>query len=332
LTEVLQILAPGPFTTVQDRGRYGFQQFGVPVSGALDKFAFAAANALVGNAENAAVLEMTFMGSKIEVLFDAIIAVTGADVPVFVNNEIRPTWTSFIVRAGDRIAIGAARKGVRAYLAVSGGIDTPEIMGSRSTYVLGRFGGFEGRPLAKWDILKRGAATCAGADRRPCRCDSYYPFDRVSVSAVVPENLRPKLESRINLRAVPGPQDDYFHSIEMFFGSEFTISSQADRMGYRLEGPAIEFKHGMPKSIISEPSLAGAVQVPADGKPIILFAEQTVGGYAKIATVITSDLDVLAQARPGDRVTFVRVDVDEAHEIYRKYRAKFNPLQNIERG
>jgi antagonist of KipI len=310
LTEVLQVLAPGPFTSVQDRGRYGFQQFGVPVSGALDHFAYAAANALVGNPENAAVLEITFLGPKIEVLAGAVLAVTGADVPIFVSDEIRPTWTSFCVRTGDTIRIGAARKGVRAYLAVRGGIDTPEIMGSRSTYVLGRFGGFEGRPLAKGDIL---------------RCGKAETTDRIET---VPQNLRPKFESRISLRSVPGPQDDYFGAaIGVLFSSEFTISSQADRMGYRLEGPAIEFKQGSPKSIISEPSLAGAVQVPADGNPIILFGEQTVGGYAKIATVITPDLDVLAQARPGDRVRFVRVGLDEAHEIYRDYRLKFEELK-----
>jgi antagonist of KipI len=318
MMKVFKILDPGPFTTVQDRGRYGFQQYGVPVSGAMDQFAFAAANALVGNPGNAAVLEVTFMGPKIEVLAGAVVAVTGADIPVLVNDEIRATWTSFRVRTGDTIKIGSARKGARAYLAVSGGIDVPEVMGSRSTCVLGRFGGFEGRPLAKGDILHCARAMVGQASRLSIEISS------------IPELLRPKFSSRITLLAVPGPQDDYFDlSTNPFFASEFTISSQADRMGYRLEGPVIEFKQGMPKSIISEPSLAGAVQVPPDGRPIVLFAEQTVGGYAKIATVITPDLDVLAQARPGDRVRFVRVGLDEAHEIYGNYRAKLEALKNI---
>jgi len=258
--EVFAILEPGAFTTVQDGGRYGYQQFGIPVSGALDMYSYLAANVLVGNSDNAAVLEITFTGPKMEVLSDAIVAVTGAEAPVLVNDAPRPTWTSFEVRRGDVLSVRAARKGVRAYLAVAGGISVPVIMGSRSTYTAGRIGGYSGRALAKGDRLH--TESISGGRR-------LMSF---------PEELKPSLPNEIILRALPGPQDDYFESgLDAFFSSEFTVSSKADRMGYRLEGPSIELKEGVPRSIISEPSLSGAVQIPADGQPIILLVEQTAG-------------------------------------------------------
>ncbi|MBI5251691.1 MAG: biotin-dependent carboxyltransferase family protein [Desulfomonile tiedjei] len=313
--DAFRVLEPGPFTTVQDSGRYGYQQFGIPVSGALDKLAYLAANMLVGNQRNEAVLEITFIGPRLEVLSDTIVAITGADVPVFVNDRPQAMWAAFAVHRGDVISIRSARKGVRAYFAVMGGLDVQEIMGSRSTYTSGKIGGLEGRPLAKGDTLRRGPA---GALNR---------------MVFVPENFKPRFDTDIALRAIPGPQDDFFDTgLGVFFGSEFTVTSKADRMGYRLEGPKIEFKENAPQSIISEPSVSGAIQVPPDGQPIIVLAEQTVGGYAKIATVISPDLDVLAQAKPGDRVRFVPVDLTEAHTIYRSYRSRLDRLKECLRS
>jgi biotin-dependent carboxylase-like uncharacterized protein len=313
--EVFKVLESGPFTTIQDSGRYGFQQFGIPVSGALDTFAHVAANVLVGNRETDAVLEITFMGPQLEVLSDTVVAVTGAEIPVFVSDRPQPMWTSLLVRRGDIISMRATRKGVRAYLSVAGSLDVPEVMGSRATYVGGKLGGLDGRPLVKGDVLHSGTAN---SPRH---------------GLFVPVEWKPQFSSEITLRAIPGPQDDYFDTgLHVFWGSEFTVTSKADRMGYRLEGPAIPLKDEVPRSIISEPSLSGAIQIPPDGQPIILLAEQTVGGYAKIATVISPDLDLVAQARPGDKIRFTAVDLIEAHEVYRQYRARLEKLKALIRS
>jgi antagonist of KipI len=310
--EVFNVLDPGPFTTVQDSGRYGYQQFGIPVSGALDTFSYVAANALVGNPEHAPALEITFIGPRLEVLSDCLLAVTGATLPVLVNDQPQPIWTSFRVSRGDVVTMRAASRGVRAYLAAAGGFVVPKVMGSSSTYTGGKIGGLDGRTLTKGDRLNRG------------------PTEIPNRVVSVPEDFRPRFGSDVRLRALVGPQDDYFDSgLEVFFSSAFTITSKADRMGYRLEGPTIALKEGVPRSIISEPSLSGAVQIPPDGKPIILLVEQTVGGYAKIATIITPDLDVVAQAKPGDTVHFDRVDLPEAYVLHRDYRSRLNRLREV---
>ena len=188
-------------------------------------------------------------------------------------------------------------------------------MGSRSTYTGGKIGGLDGRPLARGDRLHGGSP--------------------VSLNRIVslPEDLRPKFSTEVTLRVLPGPQDDYFDTgLKVFFNSVFTVTSKADRMGYRLDGPIIVPKDGVPLSIISEPSLSGAVQIPTDGQPIILLVEQTASGYAKIATIITADLDVVAQARPGDKVRFARVDLTEAHQLHRDYRSRLNNLRDAIEG
>ena len=299
--EVFRVLEPGAMTTVQDSGRRGFQEYGVPVSGVLDRFAARTANLLVGNPEGAALMEITFLGPRLEVLAETRVALTGAEALILVNDRQEPTWTSFDLRPGDILTIKPPQAGLRGYLAVAGGIEVPLVMGSRSTYAGAGLGGHEGRPLAKGDTLLRGESRALPRPRR------------------LPEELRPLLRREMDLRAVPGPQDDLFdQGLTTFFTSGFKVSSKADRMGYRLEGPLVELKKDAPRSIISEPSLAGAVQIPADGQPIILLVEQTVGGYAKIATVITPDLDLVAQARPGDKVTFRRIDLAEAHGAARE--------------
>ena len=301
MMDMFKVLTTGPMTTVQDLGRFGFQQYGVPVSGGMDNFALRCANLLVGNPESCAVLEMTFTGLKLEVLAPADLAVTGAKMPVTLNDRSVDTWTSFPVKPGDVLVVKPAAQGLRGYLAVTGGLDLPRVMGSRSTYLGGAIGGFQGRALAKGDILARLAGEAHGQSRE------------------LPQELRPAMDRGLTLRAVPGPQDDYFgQGLEVFFSAEFKVSAKADRMGYRLEGPVVGLKEDAPKSIISEPSLAGAVQIPADGQPIVLLIEQTVGGYAKIATVVSSDLDKVAQARPGDSVSFRQVDISQARKLHQE--------------
>jgi biotin-dependent carboxylase-like uncharacterized protein len=310
MKSTLRILDPGTYTTVQDSGRIGFRQFGVPPTGCLDKFAHRVANILIGNPDKAAVLEMTFMGADFEVLRETDLALTGADMPLSVNNRPARPWRKLRVKPGDRVHIGQARSGCRAYLALTGGVDVPPVMGSASSYVGARIGGYAGRPLQRGDIV-------TGTELELLDDERYLTPDWI-----------PRYATRITLKAIPGPQQRYFSdSLATFFNATFTVSPQADRKGYRLQGPALEIKAGMPKSIISEPCLPGCVQVPEDGQPIILLGEQTVGGYAKIATVISSDLDLIAQAMPGDQIRFETVDIDTAYAMARQQRKRLEMLR-----
>jgi len=300
MMEAFLVRSPGPHTTVQDRGRYDYQHMGVPVSGALDSFAFRVANLLVGNSLFCAVLEMTFTGVGLEVLCEADVAVTGAAMTLKVNGRPAAGWKSVRVRPGDVIQLGAAKSGCRAYLAVTGGIDVPLVMGSRSTYVRGRLGGVEGRPLKEKDVLRR-------VDRALLSSPRSFPWI-------------PEYPSEISLRAIPCNQADYFlESTEVFFASVFTVTAQSDRTGYRLQGPELVRDEGAPQSIISEPVMPGNVQVLPNGQGVILLVEQTLGGYTKIASVISPDLVKVAQAKPGDIVQFVRVTLDGAHVLYKEW-------------
>lgn len=301
MKSVFRVKAPGAWTTVQDRGRFSYQHMGVPICGALDSFAFTTANLLVENPVDAAVLEMTLAGPELEVLSEADIALTGAEMTPSLNHDSFPQWHSIRVRPGDTLSIGRARHGCRAYLAVTGGLDVPMVMGSRSTYVMGRLGGVEGRPLQPRDTLHRGTGHVM---KRPLRLPWAPSYTEV-----------------VTLRAIPGPQDDHFRSaLGLFFSTDYAVSPQADRMGVRLLGSPVERDAKSPASIVSEPSMPGNVQIPPDGQPIVLLVEQTLGGYAKIATVITPDLDGLAQARPGDTAQFLPVSLEEAHRIFVQWR------------
>ena len=293
------VLTPGPYTTVQDKGRFGYQQIGVPISGAIDQFAFRVANLLVGNPEESAVLEITVVGPQLAVLREVDLALTGAEMGFELNHDPVECWKTVRVKPGDVISIQQVKSGCRGYLAVSGGIDVPEVMGSRSTYVGGKLGGYKGRTLIKGDIIQSVDGSLLNKPR------------------YLPESWIPRYSEEVLLHAIPGPQDDFFdEGMETFFQSEFSVTVKADRMGYRLQGPSIQLKEKMPKSIISEPTMPGGVQIPADRQPIILLAEQTVGGYAKIATVISPDLSRIAQAIPGNTVRFEQVSLESAHRLY----------------
>ena len=303
----LEIIEPGLFTTVQDRGRYGYQRLGVPVSGAMDEFALRAANLLVGNDQGAACLEMTVIGPDIALLTDTWIAVAGADLSAQLDGEALPRWESVHVSAGSALTFGVRHDGMRAYLALAGGVDVPLLMGSRSTYVNAAIGGVEGRALEKGDVI---AALPVAADR------SF-------VKRQIPDGFEARpYGKRHELSVVLGPQDQAFapEAIATLLGSTYTISSDADRMGYKLDGPPIVHRSGA--DIVSDGNPPGAVQVPGDGTPTILLADRgTTGGYTKIATVISSDLAKLAQAVPGHTVTFEAVTVEEAHEVSRETEA-----------
>ena len=310
--QLFKVISPGLFTTVQDKGRYGYQKYGVPINGVMDSFAARLANLLVGNNEEAAVLECTLAGPTLAVLDQADVAVTGAEMEVTQNGTVMAGWSSFRVKAGDILAIGQARSGCRGYLAVTGGIEVPKVMGSRSCYVGAGISGLHGRALQKEDRLARGIGPLLPAPRR------------------IPAELIPEYPDRIVLRAIPGPQDDYFdEGLTTFFSAEFQVSHEANRMGYRLTGPAIRQKPGKPTSIISEASVPGGVQIPPNGQPILLLAEQTVGGYTKIATVISGDLDLIGQAIPGNTICFRRIDLAGAYELKRRRQQIFEQLKTL---
>jgi biotin-dependent carboxylase-like uncharacterized protein len=304
------VLTPGAYTTVQDKGRYGYQQMGIPVSGVLDAFAFRAANMLVGNSNNAAVLEITIMGPRLEILAESDLAVTGAEMGMTLNEQAVEGWKTIRVKPGDILNIQQVKSGCRAYLAISGGIEVPVVMGSRSTYVGGELGGYHGRPLKAEDVIQRGPSKLLGAPQE------------------FPSDLIPKHPSEIMIRAIPGPQDNFFkEGLDTLFQSDYMVSPKADRMGYRLQGPNIKLAEGMPKSIISEPTMPGGVQIPADEQPIILLVEQTVGGYTKIVTVISTDLPKVAQATPGDTIRFEKVTLETAHSLYQERQKLLHDLE-----
>ena len=300
---MITILDAGPQTTVQDLGRTGQMRYGIPPSGPVDRFAFVVANRLVGNADSAAALECTLIGPRFEVDAAGAMAVTGADMPVTVNGTEAPRWATVALNAGDVVKLGPARAGVRSYVAVSGGLDVPLVLGSRSTYVRGRLGGLEGRALRKGDALR---TMPPGLVRRR----------RVEAGAV------PDYRTAPPIRLVLGPQDDRFTDagIRALLDSPYEVLPQSDRMGARLRGPRIEHARG--HDIISDGIALGSVQVPGDGQPIVLLVDrQTTGGYTKLATVCSCDIGRVGQARPGQKLRFQAVGVAEAHRLLRESEA-----------
>lgn len=311
MKEILKVLEPGAYTTIQDSGRFGYQEFGVPPSGVIDQFAYQVSNLLLSNSLKDAALEITIFGPKLEVLNDTLLSITGGNIPLYLNNKRVEHWSSFTVKRGDIIKFGQVESGCRTYLSISGGIEVPVVMGSRSTYVGAKIGGYNGRPLKKGDIL--------------------YGKEDVTYKKPVSLNKKfiPNYPKNVEIRATLGPQDDFFDSaIDVFFNSEYTVTSKADRMGYRLKGASLKHRDGVPQSIISEPSLPGGIQVPADGQPLILLVEQTVGGYTKIATVISTDISLIGQSKPGDILRFVKVDLESAHKAFFERKRLLNEIKN----
>lgn len=304
----IQILSPGPLTTVQDLGRFGYGKDGFGTSGAMDVRAAVTANLIVGNDRNAAVLEMTVMGITARVLDRTVIAFAGGDFSPKINGMPVPMLGAVSVLPGDEISLGFALTGCRAYMAVRGGIDVPLVMGSRSTDIKCRMGGFSGRKLMAGDILPvLPAPPLSEADISRRRL-SYAPYF---------EN------GCLSVRVVPGPEDERFsdETLSTFYSEEYTVTPASDRMGMRLDGAPLCTARGV--DVISNGIAMGSIQIPPNGKPIILLADrQTVGGYAKPAVVITADIPSLAQARPGDRIRFVRCTLAEAQKTAREERKK----------
>ena len=304
----------GLLTTVQDRGRYGYQRYGMPVSGAMDVFSLELANLLVGNDPGDACLEATISGPELEFTGATWIAITGADMDPHLNGQGMPMNTAIDVRPGDRLGFRGLRSGCRAYISFAGGITAPPVMGSRSTYLRAGIGGFNGRALNQGDELPlRGS-------------DHLSPFDQLATDTAkrkprlmkLTAGLIPEYKHEQTIRVIPGPEAHYFEieGLRNFLSTEYTVTAQSDRMGYRLAGEPIMHKEGM-SGIISAGVSAGTIQVPGSGQPIILMADrQTSGGYARIANVITVDLTLLAQMRPGDIVRFRETTLECTSELY----------------
>ena len=311
--ECIEILSAGLQTTVQDLGRFGFGRYGVAPSGALDSFAHRIGNLLVDNPENEACLETTLLGLRIKALTDVLIAVTGADLQPRVEKRPLEMWRSHILNKGEILSFIGPSSGCRSYIALGGGIELQTVLGSKSTSLPSGFGGVEGKALEAGTILfsESPQARLVAAHRK---------FDSKWI---------PTYPNKWIVRVVWGPQDDDFteEGRQTFLKSSYAVSSESDRTGIRLDGPLIHRKTDVPESIISEGQISGNIQVPGDGKPIIILGETVSGGYRKIATVISADLPLLGQIRPGDEVNFKSISVDEANHALKKMETRIQTFK-----
>ncbi|NKX56047.1 5-oxoprolinase subunit C family protein [Arthrobacter mobilis] len=304
-----EILEPGLATTVQDRGRFGYYNVGIPQSGAMDELSAEMANALAGNTPAEAVLECTYMGPRFRTDMDAVIAVTGAPVDVKVNGRVRAQWSRLELAAGDEVSFGILQGGTRFYIGVRGGIDVPVVLGSRSTYGLGGIGGFAGRPLRAGDLVPVGGGAGALGGQEPRQ--------------EIDDGLRPRFEKEISVRVMPGLYDHRLteQGMETLLGATWTLTPVADRTGLRYSGPEMEWRPRQqpfgagsdPSNIVDAGYAVGSIQIPGGKEPIVLHRDAVSGGgYAMVATVISADMDLLARSAPGTRTRFRPVGMEEA--------------------
>ncbi len=319
----IEVIKPGLATSVQDLGRPGYYNIGIPLSGALDQFALRSANILVGNDENAAAFEVTLLGPELLFREAMIVAVTGAETTPKVDGQTRPRNESFAVAAGEHLSFDYLKRGARLYIAVAGGVSVPMVLGSRSTYALGALGGFAGRKLAAGDIVSIGpAGSGARAGRR------------------LPDDLVPAYPKALELRVLPGL---YIHrltdeSAKDFFDDTWTVAPEADRIGYRFrKGRPVSFRARKqpfgagsdPSNIVDAGYPYGSIQVPGGVEPIILHRDAVSGGgYAMIGTVISADMDRIAQMQPNNTAQFIPVDMAAALSARAEYKAQIGRLRS----
>lgn len=301
----------GFLSTIQDAGIIGHQQYGVSICGAIDKRSFNIANILVDNAENEAAIEITILGPSIEFNKSNVIAITGADLSPMINGEPIQMYRAILVNMGDVLSFGAPKTGCRSYISFSGGIGVKPFLGSSSTYIRAKLGGFNGRKLDKGDIIsfKAPNTNVKNINKRQTDKEDFGDTKRI-------------------IRVVMGPQEDYFteSGIHTFLNTTYKVSNMFDRMGCRLEGEVIE--HITDGNIVSDGIPLGAIQVPSNGVPIILLADrQSVGGYTKIAAICTVDLPFIAQAKAGDEFMFKSISVQEAIKLLRDEREALDALR-----
>ena len=302
---MLEVLEASGIATVQDGGRTGWRCFGVPSSGPMDFFAFQAANMLAGNSPDTAAFEFGGGDLVLRPAYDCVIAVAGAGYQFSASIWDFSTWSSCFVRGGGTISLRRMGSGMWSYLAITGGFEVQPVLGSRSTYLRGHFGGLDGRLLQAGDVLRIGKAKA-------------HLMELAARSQA--EGSRPVYTESPTVEVILGPQAEYFapDSVDTFLSNPYKVSLSSDRMGYRLAGPRLNLRDGA--ELLSEGLAAGAIQVPADGQPIVMMSDcATAGGYLKIATVIAADLPLLAQCRPGmDEVRFSLITIEAAQEKYRR--------------
>ncbi|MBQ9063688.1 MAG: biotin-dependent carboxyltransferase family protein [Eubacterium sp.] len=302
----MHVIFPGPRTTIQDKGRVGYQNSGFAPSGFIDRVASRMANVLVNNQDSEAVIEFCLAGPILRFDEEVNIAVCGGDFTIDVEGKKYPANKAVHVPAGKMVTIVTGSVGTFGSIAVGGGLDIPEVMGSRSTNVRCGIGGFHGRALEAGDVIEL---------RHP-------GFGRQNLSwRWVPDRhlVSPEDAELTKIRVIPGPQEDMFteEGIKTFYESKYTISNQSDRMGFRLKGPVVEAINGY--DILSDGIVNGSIQISGTGEPIVMMADrQTTGGYAKIASIINVDIPLFAQLRPGQKVRFTRRTVQEAQALMRE--------------
>ncbi|UOO89730.1 biotin-dependent carboxyltransferase family protein [Vitreoscilla massiliensis] len=323
MKRTVKIIKPGLAISIQDQGRQGYYHLGIPPSGAMDQYSFVAANLLVGNPKHAAVLECTLMAPELEFSADTVIAITGAQLVAKVNGEEIPTNATCRVPAGGVLTLGFMTLGARAYIAFDGGIDVPEVLGSRSFYGLGSLGGLNGKKLEAGDVLPLGHAH---AKVHEC---------------VLPEHLRAPLNKHQEIRVIKGLYDHRLSDTgrDSFYADEWKVASEADRIGYRCKGgQALTFidreppfgAGSDPSNIVDAPYPIGSIQVPAGVEPIILHRDAVSGGgYAMVATVISADMDVIGQLQPNYVMKFKAVSMDEALLARAQYQQRLQQLEDF---
>ena len=341
----IRVSAPGLATSVQDLGRPGYYHLGIPISGGMDQYALRAANLLVGNDEGSAVLEAVFMGPELEFSEDAVVAVTGAELPPRVDGELRESWTALQVEAGQTLSFDYLRSGARAYIAVAGGIDVPVVLGSRSTYTLGALGGLDGRNLQAGDELRIAAASFA----RPCERINpsvHSPSGECTTRIVpegrsVPEHLRRAPGRSVELRVIPGL---YWHRIteesgRRFFDDTWKVALEADRIGYRFrDGRPLQFVEreppfgagSDPSNIVDSCYPYGSIQVPGGTEPIVLHRDAVSGGgYFMVGTVVSADMDLVGQLQPHTPIRFTCVDMAAALAARRHRERRLEQVREV---
>ncbi len=310
------VVRGGMQSTIQDLGRYGYQKYGIVVSGAMDKDALRLGNMLVGNRHDEAALEITMLGPVLQFTEDALIAVTGGDLQPQLDGKPMPMGRPVAIEAGTTLRFGKPVSGCRAYLCVSGGFDVPFVMGSKSTYLRAALGGYQGRTLQKNDEI-----VLCGMTEEGRRIESFLTMEKgyKTTNWYVMEPARFYAASQSAIRVTKGLQFDWFthESHESLVHDTFQITTQADRMGYRLQGGVLQLKTA--REMISEPAVEGSIQVPAGGEAIVLMADhQTVAGYPKIAQVAMADMGRLAQCKPGESLRFSLITPEDAEQLWMK--------------
>ncbi len=323
-----KIISSGLLTTIQDAGRPGYRKEGIIVSGPMDAFALRVANILVGNEEGSAALETTFLGPRIYFEADHLIAITGGDLSPAINGQKVSMWRPVLVPAGSLLEFGAPVRGSRAYVAISGSFTLPKVLGSYATFIKAEVGGFKGRALQAGDVVPCPGPTPAGAHLLRGLTKTKPIAGWVQASWTPTPRLFPSLEANPTLQTIKGPEYELFTpaSQQAFWEQPFTVTTDSDRMGYRLQGMPLRLES--PKEMISSAVTFGTIQVPPAGHPIALLADhQTTGGYPRIGQVITADFSKLAQVPLGQKIRFQEASLEEAQYLYFKQEQAFRDIK-----